>query len=63
MTFGGSKWDKRSHGSNSQKWHKNDILLGITRKQSKFYLKIGVYYLLGSKQAKSDYFSQIGAPL
>ena len=35
--------------------------MDITRKQSNFYLeKFGLYYLVGSKEAKPDEFSEIG---
>ena len=45
----------------ARKLNKINILLDLTRKQSSFWLqKIGLYYLLGLKQAKSDYFSEIG---
>ena len=43
--------------------HKIDIFLDITRKQSNLYLeKFGLYYLVGSKEAKSDEFPEIGVP-
>ena len=48
-----------------EKWQKIDIFLDITRKQRISYLeKIGlrVYYLVGSKEAKSDELSEIGVP-
>ena len=54
---GGSMAAKRSHAppQSSRKWHKINIFLDITRKQSSFYLfKLGLYYLLGRQEAKSD---------
>ena len=44
----------------AQKWYKINTFLDIRRKQSNFCLyKIALYYLLGRKQAKSDYFSEM----
>ena len=66
MTFkGGSNGTKRGHApQRARKWHKIDTFLDITRKQNNFYsYKFGLHYLLGQKQAKSDFFSEIGVPL
>ena len=44
-----------------RKWQTIDIFLDIKRNQRNFLiLKFGLYYLLGRKQAKSDYFSETG---
>ena len=44
----------------ARKWHKINTFLDITRKQSNFCVyKIGFYYLLGRRQAKSDYVSEM----
>ena len=62
-----SKGEERAHAPHPQiarKWHKIDTFLVITRKQSNFYsYKFDLHYLIGRKQAKSDYFSEIGIPI
>ena len=65
--LGESKGTKRGRSlyppppSACRKWPKIDIVLDITRKQNMFYFLIfGFYYLLGRKEAKPDYFSEIG---
>ena len=47
----------------ARKWHKINIFQDIRRKQRDIDLeKFGLYYLVGSKEAKPDAFSEIGVP-
>ena len=45
--------------------HKNDTIhISGHKKQKEFLVRnFGLYYLVGSKEAKSDEFSEIGVPL
>ena len=61
ITFKGAPKETNMQPQSARKWHKINLVLDTTRKQSHFWFqKIGLLYLLGLKQAKSDYFSEMG---
>ena len=73
LTWGGKPWPPKpdpmgpnaatSHPpplQRARKWHKINIFLDIAWKHCNFYLSMfGLYYLLGHKQARSAYISEI----
>ena len=65
MTFkGGSKGAKGGHLPNAPEMAQNLCIPRYNKKTKQLsFIKFGLFYLSSRKQAKSDYFSDIGIPL